>query len=37
VARFPQDGADAEALLAAARTALSGAEGRATIIEAARG
>jgi diguanylate cyclase (GGDEF)-like protein len=35
VARFPQDGADAEALLAAARAALAGAEGRARIAEAA--
>jgi GGDEF domain-containing protein len=35
VARFPQDGADAEALLEAARAALAGAEGRARIAEAA--
>jgi diguanylate cyclase (GGDEF)-like protein len=35
VARFPQDGPDAEALLAAARAALAGAERRATIAEAA--
>lgn len=35
VARFPQDGADAEALLAAAGAALAGAGGRATIAEAA--
>ena len=35
VARFPQDGGDAEALLAAARAALSGVSGRASIAEAA--
>jgi diguanylate cyclase (GGDEF)-like protein len=35
VARFPQDGPDAEALLAAARAALSGVAGRAAIAEAA--
>lgn len=35
VARFPQDGADAESLLVAARAALGGASGRAAIAEAA--
>lgn len=35
VARFPQDGTDAESLLAAARSALAGASGRASIVEAA--
>lgn len=35
VARFPQDGPDAESLLAAARAALSGVAGRAAIAEAA--
>lgn len=35
VARFPQDGDHAEAVLAAARSALGGAGGRATIVEAA--
>jgi diguanylate cyclase (GGDEF)-like protein len=37
VARFPQDGADAEALLAAARAALAGATGRAAIVEVVAG
>ena len=35
VARFPQDGDDADALLAAARAALKGAGERAAIVEAA--
>ena len=35
VARFPQDGTDAESLLGAARAALSGVAGRAAIAEAA--
>ncbi len=35
VARFPQDGADADALLAAAREALAGSSDRASISEAA--
>jgi diguanylate cyclase (GGDEF)-like protein len=34
VARFPQDGPDADALLAAARGALAGVEARSSIIEA---
>jgi diguanylate cyclase (GGDEF)-like protein len=34
VARFPQDGTDAEALLTAARTALDGASERASVAEA---
>ena len=34
IARFPQDGPDAESLLAAARAALAGAGGNATIAEA---
>ena len=34
IARFPQDGSDAESLLAAARAALAGAGGNATIAEA---
>ena len=34
IARFPQDGGDAEALLAAARTALAEAADRAAIVEA---
>ena len=37
VARFPQDGADAETLLAAARAALAGATGRSSIVEVTRG
>jgi diguanylate cyclase (GGDEF)-like protein len=36
VARFPQDGTDAEALLAAAHAALAGATDRSTIIEVMR-
>jgi len=35
VARFPQDGSDAESLIASARTALAGAAGGASISEAA--
>jgi hypothetical protein len=35
VARFPQDGADADELIGAARSALAGAAGRAAIAEAA--
>ena len=35
VARFPQDGTDAESLLASARAALAGAAGRSSIVEAA--
>jgi diguanylate cyclase (GGDEF)-like protein len=35
VARFPQDGDDADAVLAAARTALGGSAERASIVEAA--
>lgn len=35
VARFPQDGGDADALVTAARAALAGASGRASISEAA--
>ncbi len=34
IARFPQDGGDAESLLAAARAALSGADAKASISEA---
>ena len=34
IARFPQDGSDAESLLAAARAALASAGGNATIAEA---
>jgi diguanylate cyclase (GGDEF)-like protein len=37
VARFPQDGADAEALLAAARTALAASPERASIVEVSAG
>ncbi len=37
IARFPQDGADAESLLATARTALGGAADRASIVEASAG
>lgn len=37
VARFPQDGADSEALLGAARAALAGATGRGSIVEVAGG
>jgi GGDEF domain-containing protein len=36
IARFPQDGGDAAELLAAARAALEAANGRASIVEAAR-
>jgi hypothetical protein len=35
VARFPQDGTDAAGLLEAARQALAGAAGKASITEAA--
>ncbi len=37
IARFPQDGADAESLLATARTALGDGDGRASIVEASAG
>jgi diguanylate cyclase (GGDEF)-like protein len=37
IARFPQDGADAESLLATARSALGTGDGRASIVEASAG